>query len=422
MSKIQNNAPSLSRKDKEILIRLVRRLAEIAADPVMPERKRLWKALHAFHPERPMILTEPPPAELFPPESLQCEGEWSRGREQRWRWDIFIYEQVHDDTVVEPRITYGNKIIASGFGVEAVVEKGDDGKGHGSVRWDAPLKYLKTDMKRLHFQTFTFDRAGTLREKELLEDVSRGILPVVNRSMLWWTQGLTGKAIKLLGLEAFMMAMYDQPDELHELMAFLRDDQMHLLDFCEREGLLTLNNENDYVGSGGCGYIDRLPQPDYIPNAPVRLKDLWGLSESQETVSVSPAMFAEFVFPYLLPLISRFGLAYYGCCEPVHDRWPIIKRIPNLHTVSIAPWADQEKMVEFLGRNYGYARKPNPAYISTPQWNEALIWDDLRKTITLTKGLNLELDMKDVHTLCNEPWRLGRWVQIARDIIADIYG
>ena len=53
----------------------------------------------------------------------------------------------------------------------------------------------------------------------------------------------------------------------------------------------------------------------------VRTRDMWGFGESQETVGVSPAMFGEFIFPYQLPLLERFGLNCYGCCEPLDKRW-----------------------------------------------------------------------------------------------------
>ena len=49
----------------------------------------------------------------------------------------------------------------------------------------------------------------------------------------------------------------------------------------------------------------------------VRTMDMWGFTESQETVRVSPKMVGEFVFPYQRPLQERFGLNCYGCCEPL---------------------------------------------------------------------------------------------------------
>jgi hypothetical protein len=52
-------------------------------------------------------------------------------------------------------------------------------------------------------------------------------------------------------------------------------------------------------------------------------------------------MFAEFVFPYQRPIISQFGLSYYGCCEPLHERIQIIKQLSNLRRVRI--WVRSKK-------------------------------------------------------------------------------
>jgi hypothetical protein len=150
----------------------------------------------------------------------------------------------------------------------------------------------------------------------------------------------------------------------------------------------------------------------------VRARDLWVLSESQETVGVSPAQFEEFVFPYQLRVLQRFGRSYYGCCEPLHGRWHVVKRIPNLARVSVSPWADQEFMAGALGRDYVFSRKPNPTLISTEKFDEDAIRADLRTTLEIANGCRLEIVMKDVHTLHNEPGRLARWVQIAREEVA----
>jgi hypothetical protein len=134
---------------------------------------------------------------------------------------------------------------------------------------------------------------------------------------------------------------------------------------------------------------------------------------------MSPEMFEEFVFPYQLPIISQFGFACYGCCEPIDKRWRIVKSIPRLRRVSVSPWSSQEQMAENLGRRYVFSRKPNPALISVGAWNETPLIEDLKTTAELTAawGLNTELVMKDVHTVSKEPQRLGKWVEIARKIL-----
>ena len=87
---------------------------------------------------------------------------------------------------------------------------------------------------------------------------------------------------------------------------------------------------------------------------------MWGFAESQETVGVSPHMFAEFVFPYQLPILERFGLNCYGCCEPLDTRRRIVEKTPRLRRVSVSAWANVERMAEKLGDRYIFSWKPSP--------------------------------------------------------------
>lgn len=409
------------REDIAILRGLLTRKREIAQDPVMAERRQLWLDHSALRSRRPMILAEISGVldETVPLDTLRCREPWAREMERELRALIFQYESVGDDTVVEPWLQYGWAVEIGDFGVKTELIRGNNEGRLGSYHWDPPIKDLDRDFDRLHFRSLSVDRERTLAWGGFLTEHFGDILPVRLRAGYWWTAGLTWSAINLIGLEPLMIAMIDNPAGVHRLMAFLRDDFLTMLDWFEREGLLSLNNENDYVGSGTHGYTTELPQSDWQVGQPVRVKDLWGLSESQETVGISPRMFEEFIFPYQLPVISRFGLSYYGCCEPVHNRWHIIQRIPNLRRVSVSPWCDQEQMAQALGRDYVFCRKPNPTLVSTFHFDEDAIRQDLRQTLRIAGDCALELVMKDVHTLNNEPGRLGRWVALARAVCAE---
>ena len=148
----------------------------------------------------------------------------------------------------------------------------------------------------------------------------------------------------------------------------------------------------------------------------MKLSDIWGHSESQETVGVSPDMFAEFIFPYQKPIIEKFGLACYGCCEAIDQRMATVLEVDNIRRLSVSPWADEAKCAELLGRNYLYSRKPNPSPICVG-FDETAVRESLEKTLTVAKGCNLEFNMKDTHTLQNDRTRPGRWVKIARELI-----
>ena len=51
------------------------------------------------------------------------------------------------------------------------------------------------------------------------------------------------------------------------------------------------------------------------------------------------------------------------------------------------------------------------------RFDEDAIREDLRKTLRIAAGCNVELIMKDVHTLAGHSERMARWVALAREVI-----
>ncbi len=219
--------------------------------------------------------------------------------------------------------------------------------------------------------------------------------------------------VYLRGLEQIMYDAYDSPEKLKELMSFLSAGTMARLDFLERNGLLSLNNDGTYVGSGGFGWSQELPQADFTGR--VRTRDMWGFAESQETVTFSPAMFEEFIFPCQLPLLGRFGLNCYGCCEPLDKRWHIVEHIPRLRRISVSAWASIPDMAEKLGNRYIFSYKPNPADLAVPVMDGERVRKNLREMLNTTKNCRVEIIMKDNHTIGKNPENVTRWCRIARE-------
>ena len=265
----------------------------------------------------------------------------------------------------------------------------------------------------MHFPRTTVDYEATAQVLEQAVETLGDLLPVRLKTVWWWTLGITWTLVNLRGLEQVMYDMFDHPDELHRLMALMRDGHLAKLDFLEQNGLLSPNNDGSHVGSGGLGWTHELPQPDF--DGRVRTCDMWGFAESQETVGISPQMFAEFVFPYQLPILERFGLNCYGCCEPLDSRWHTVRQIPNLRRVSVSPWADRAKMAELLGDRYIYSIKPSPTDLAMDTFDEDLVRAKLREDLRTTRDCRVEVIMKDTHTIRNDPQRVIRWVQIAHE-------
>ncbi|MCE0497513.1 MAG: hypothetical protein LV481_06160 [Methylacidiphilales bacterium] len=398
-------------KDREILRSLAARVREIAESPEQGVRRRRLTAHNALRPERPIILAYPEGAwvELLPATMMQCKDEKLRGWEYQLRCKIYWWEHLRDDNALEPFFNIGWHIRQGDYGFNIAYEYGAN---RGSYHWVPPLEEIEAGFDKLKSAVHTVDREGTYADVALADELFGDLLPAHIHGKYWWTSGLTWEAIKLIGLETLMLAPYDQPEGLHRLMGFLRDEHLNFLAWMETEGLLSDTNEDDYVGSGGVAYTDELPQGGRQLTAPVRLRDTWGFAESQETVGVSPAMFTEFILPYQLPILEKFGLNCYGCCEPLHDRIDPILKVAHLRRVSVSPWCDQKIMAEKLGRNYVFSRKPNPTQICI-MFNEENIRKDLAETLALAGKGSLEIIMKDTATVQNEPWRISRWIEIA---------
>lgn len=404
---------SISLHDRLVLRDLAKRIADLAARPEEGEKRDLWYRHNALEPTRPLVFCDPENGwnEILTPDKLQCEGGLARGWEWHLRREIFWGEQMRDDKVIEPHFNVGHVYTETDWGLR---ETRIGGQAGGAWRWEAPLKSYD-DMEKLHFPQITVDYEATEELLRLAQETFGDILQVRLKSSWWWSFGMTQILVYLRGLEQIMYDMVDCPDNVHRLMAFLRDGHAARLDFLEKNDLLFLNNDGTYVGSGGFGWTHELPQPDF--NGHVRPIDMWGFAESQETVGISPEMFEEFIFPYQLSLLERFGLNCYGCCEPLDSRWHVVEKFPRLRRVSMSPWVNVEVMAERLGNRYIFSWKPHPGVLAADTFDEEYIRQTLRKGLRALRknDCRVEIIMKDCHTIRNDPQRVIRWVQIAKE-------
>lgn len=406
--------PLIDAREKAVLRGLAQRVAELAALPVQQEKVQRWRDHHALKRVQPLVFCDPEDAwyELIPADELVCTHSLARIWEFKLRKEIFWAEKIKDDRVVLSSFPVHTVWTKTPRGMEANITGGQDG---GAYHWEAPLKDGYEAMERLRPARIQVDLARTQALEALAHDVFDGILEVKRESIYWWSLGMTTDLIMLRGFENVLYDFYDHPDEVHALMAFLRDENLEMLDSLELNNLLTLNNGGDFHGTGGYAWTDGLPAADF--NGHVRPKDMWGFCESQETVGVSPELFAEFIFPYQLTMLERFGLNIYGCCEPLDSRWEVIRNIPRLRKVTVSPWSNDEIMAENLGTDYVYCKKVNPARISMSTIDEDAVRKELRTTFDAVKrhDCRTEVLMRDVLTVACNPNNPVRWVQIARE-------
>ncbi len=406
----------IAREDRDILRGLAERVAACAAKQQETEKRELWRGLNDLEKTRPAVFCDPENGwnEIIQDSDIRCRSDLARRWEIVLRKELFWAEQMKDDKVIEPYFDIGYTHSEDDWGIEWRQRGG----GGGAYTWE-PALHDETDIAKIHDPEFTVDHETTEATVRLAENTFGDLLKVRTAGVWWWSLGMTVDLALWLGMQRMMLYLIDRPELIQQLMAKLRDGYLRKLDYLQRYRLLSLNTDQ-YVGSGGFGYANSLPRPP-IPR-PVEPRDMWGFCESQETVGVSPDMFAKFVFPYQLPLLQRFGLNCYGCCEPLDARWPVICKIPNLRRVSVSAWADLGRMASNLEDKYVFSWKPSPADLAGSTIDEEAIRKKLRQALELTRGCHLEILMKDNHTIGRNPQNVIRWVQIVRQEIDRCYG
>jgi len=408
-----------SNEEVETLRILGRKVAEISMRPDMAEKAKLWTAHNDLKTDIPLVFVDPENGwnEIILAESLLCSDPLARVWEMALRKLIYWADEIKDDKVVEAVFDVPYSYTSTGWGLDLVKIGGEN---LGSYYIKQVIEDYEQDFPKIHHPRIIIDEEESARVIELAREIFDGILKVRRKSTWWWTLGLTWDYINLRGLENFMVDMIAEPEWVHRMMNLLCEGKLSMLDYLERNGLLSDNTGATYTGSGGFGFTDELPQSDFNPNH-VRTIDMWGFCESQETVCCSPDMYEEFVFPYHKKIMQRFGLTCFGCCESYEDRWHIVKNLPRLRKISVSAWSDWNEVPKLLRKNYVASIKPMPSPLATPHMNEELVRADARRAVEQTKGGICEFLMKDNHTLGGNPRNIARWVEIMREEIAKVY-
>lgn len=412
---------TVTAKERAYLRELAKKQAEIAALPVMKKRTEEWYAHNELRGERPMIIVETASFwEDMKPES-QCQSPFAKQLEDFMQRQIVQEELIGDDCVCPDCMEISMEVHSRDYGFDVPVHHSKDSQGRDvGYEWDHPITCIEEDFHKLGPFTFSYQEESTLARKAAAEDILGDILPVrlVNH-VNEWNFMPTQKAVVLMGLENWMMSMLDEPEQNHRLMRYLTDNIKAYARWQEEHGLFTMNNANHYAGAGSRGFTHELQMP---ADGKIRTKDLWANMNSQESYSISPAQYREFVFPYYAEFAKDFGLIYYGCCEPVHPFWKdCLETLPNLRKISISAWCDEEFMGEALkGTRTIYSRKPAPQYLGVgKEFDEEGFTEHIRRTFHAARGNKLELIFRDVYTLTGDLTKPRRAVQIIRNLIED---
>jgi len=412
---------AISEKDKVILRRLAEELAEIAALPIQKQKAEMWRRLNRLEPVKVMVwINEIPWHEMGPELELKTSNEFCRNYEMQLRRILYQWRHMRGDMVIEPKILSPLVVHDTGLGIDAdmISAEGDTGYRDpvvvtGASDFESVIKN-EEDIEKIQMPQVEVDWEATERNYELLVDIFKDILPVKKQGAAGFWFAPWDELVTWLGVEEALIYMIERPEFVHQAMKRLMDAYLYRLKQHEKLNVLASNNGSYRIGSGGFGFTDELPQVDF-DSTHVRAIDIWGCSAAQILAAVSPEMHEEFALQHEMRWLKKFGLTYYGCCEPLHKKIHILESIPNLRKISISPWADCEEATANIGNKYVLSLKPNPAILAAENWNPDAAHQKLEEDLEKTKGCAVEVIMKDISTCRRQPHRLWEWVNIAME-------
>ena len=412
---------ALSARDTDVLRRLAEELAAIAALPVHREKAALWQKLNDLDSARPMVWINEVcwhEMDVDGELTLRCEHPWAREQETELRRTLYQWRHLPGDMILSDYLACPLAIHSSDFGIMEQVDlaKTDEANDVVSRHYHIQIRDFP-DLEKIKMPAITHYVQATAYRLAAMNEVYAGILPVrkTGQTHIWFTPW--DWLIRWWGIQEAMLDLIDRPDLVHAAVERMTDAWIVELDQFVAMNLLELDCNNTRIGSGGYGYTRNLPGKDFDPDC-VKPQNMWGCSNAQIFSEVSPEMHWEFAVKHDLRWLSRWGLTYYGCCEPLDGKMEVLRRIPNLRKISVNFRCNLDRVASQIGPDYVWSYKPNPAILAEDRWRPEAARGEMVAVAEKASGVgaHVEFIMKDISTVRYHPERLWDWASIAMEV------
>jgi len=402
--------------DRAILRDLAKRYMELCSGERNRDLIAEWRRLNNMQPCRPMIYANDGMlgdeiARSMP--EPRVEDKALRNAERRLRRALLWDAKVGDDRVFYPWFDMRAAMFAHPEGPWGVaLNRVRDEVSRG---WrNLPVLKTRDDLALVKATEHRVIDPNPPRAR-MFQDIFGDILPVhVSRKTVygvWGGTDLSEAAGALFGLEELMMALYTEPEMVHEFMAFTRDGVLANLKQGEAAGDWSTPDSWYYKTPPHCYEF-----PDPAPGSHgARLKDLAWFMHAQEFEAASPEMHEEFLLDYQMPIMELFGRIAYGCCETLDAKLDILKKIPNMTKVLSGPRSDPACYPEAVGDRCVISWRPVGSIVAAERFDEEAQRAQLREGLAKLKGCNVEVHMHEPMTVQGDLERVFTWVRLARE-------
>lgn len=417
--------------DKEVrrLRELALRVKEISTLPIQETRRRQWQSLNDLQMTKPMVYTRDyqwSMVTLGGELTTTTEDEFYQKLECQMLCTLFMWEHIQADMVVDP-VIYCSADITNRTQIKYKVDSANKLEAEITARRsnfnNTAEQYLKQIFdegdidKVIPMPEIEFDKARLNQEWERASEIFGGILNVEKKGITQIEFTPWDDLLKLLSIEEGMMDFYLNPELMHKAMKRYVDVHIELLRQYENLGILQNNNGNTLIGSGALGYTNAFPMGTGMG---VKATESWGFCTDQIFTSISPELHDEFGTQHEIRWMEQFGLTYYGCCECLNHKINLLRKFKNLRKISISPFSDKERAMEMIGRDYVVSFKPNSILLANDTWDMEASKKEIIEACKLAEkyGCNIEIVMKTMITLNNQPQRLWQWCKMVSEITA----
>ena len=409
-------------KDRDILRKVAGEYAILSHQERFHENRKLHRAVNDLKPIRPVVLIDELPwAEMNIGDELTLQCKDSFLREVEWHLRSTIYKAKHlpADMLLGPYVPVHKCIRFSGIGI-SIDELTIAQQGRDTIRSHEYHDQLATeaDLDKIHNEVVTYDKDETMRRNQLVGDLIGDILPVRVKGIEYASTGTWDAIAMYRGVTNLLIDLAERPDFMHLVVRKLHDIRWDTIRQIEELGLF----DNDPYDLHCTPILaSDLPGRDF-DGKHVKLKDVWGRAVAQIFTSVSGPMHEEFDIAYIREPMSRCGLVYYGCCEPLDKKMDIVQTIPNLRKVSITPWADVNVAAEAIGRKYVLSAKPNPAFVAVDHLDHNHLRKEIKNILDACQrnGCACDLVLKDISTCNGRPQNIFEWEQVVMEMVKNL--
>ena len=406
----------MNQNDIQIVRELAKRYMEAACSEKQRKANQRMKDTNDLKIVRPpVIMDEIPWYQMNIDNELTCLCQNPRVRELEYSLRIALFRVKHFrcDVILDPflRVSKAYDSTGNGLVVREDIVRTDDENHIVSHQYQDILEEEEA-VEQIRVPEFTLRPDKDEEAVNFYTDLLGDAMPVCLSGVGCTYTAPWDLIARYRSVESIFYDFYDRPEHLHNIRRKFNEGIIAEIDFLESNGMFEPSCTNLHCTPGA---VSGRTQSG--------TKAAWYRGMAQPLSDISPEMFEEFEIAYAKPIAERFAYTYYGCCEPLHNRMHVVKKIRNLRKIGVSPWADEESSGEQIGSNFVYARKPNPAYVAMVTDPESVRLET-EKTVKIARkyGCPLEFVLKDISTVGHRPENLIVWANTVADVLDAYYG